>query len=120
MAVNIVATFKKDSVHLNGLEAIHDDLLADPTRTVLIVAEVEVKRIVEDVDDGTKTPRVRLRAIEPVLADEDIKTVRGLLDAAYAARTGRDNQPTLFDRHAVGEDDGPVSPEPDEWLEDGK
>lgn len=105
MAVTVQATFKKDKKDFDGLGAISGDLVAEPLTRRVIVAVVEVTEIVLDVlDGGTQTPKVRLVNVE-ALAGDDALTARKLLDAAYHERTGQTAPPpTLFDEGTPGQD----------------
>ena len=97
MSVNIQATFKKDDRHLNGLEAIQQNLIDAPLDRHVIVAVVECVRVTKDVTDGgTETPTVRLVHIEPMMSNVDEKAARKLLDKAQKARGGTPAQGDLF------------------------
>lgn len=117
MAVNVQASFKKDEREYNGLEGAREDFIESPLERRIIVATVEVTRIMRDVSDGgTETPTVRMVNVE-VLGGEDALTARKLLDAAYHERTGQTAPPpTLFDEgSAPGQDAATHDGEP--WDE---
>lgn len=106
MAVNVQATFKKESRDLDGLGAISDQLVGDPLRRRLIIAEVEVTRITKDIrEGGIETPTVRWTSVEVMHGDDELDA-RRMRDKAYSERTGQASPPpTLFDPPA--DDDRP-------------
>lgn len=97
-AVKLQGTFKKDQREFNGLEAIADELIAHPHKRYVIVALVEcVGYDVDFADGGTKTPKVRLVAVEAMEGDH-AATAQKYLDESYNGRTGKTAPPpTLFD-----------------------
>lgn len=98
MTVQVKASFKKDNRHLDGLDAIRDQLVKQPHQARIIVAVVDVSKITENVEDGTTTPQVRFRSVEVMEGDAAIKATQ-LIEARYAERTGREDMApsTLFD-----------------------
>lgn len=101
MGVNIAAQFKKDERGMNGLLPIVGELLDEPREKRFLVAEYEVVRVTEDLEDGgIKTPTIKLLHIEPMVAADAEKSAAGLIQAAYLARQGvgavSGGQPDLF------------------------
>lgn len=72
---------------VNGLEAIEDGLLEDPTGERIAIVRFSVSKIVNNLDKGDTYPVVRLAQIEPVSGEQG-DAARELLKAAYFARTG--------------------------------
>lgn len=99
MSVNLSAQFTKEERHLNGLLGIEKQLIDDPRARRLIVAEVDTKFIKEEIDEGIRTPTVRLVHIEP-LSGEAAEDARRLLNEAYKDRT--DNGTLPFDEAEDG------------------
>jgi hypothetical protein len=125
--VKLAAKLADDKQDRNGLEAIADDILADHTGRWIVAAIIEPVRITEEIaKGGVKTPTVRVVHIEPMLGD-NTEAVRALINGAYESRTGRTPLPLDELATAAGDgkdaellDDGPSSPAPDEWLDNGK
>lgn len=112
-AVKFKGTIKADSRPYNGLESIAEQLLDKPHEQHIIVAVVETSKITEDIEGETgPTPTVKIVHVEPLDGDA-AATARQLLDAAYKARTGREESaPEQLPL------DGPVSErQRDEWLD---
>jgi hypothetical protein len=102
-AVNVASSFKKDERENNGLEAIAKALIEDPHTRHVIVAVIETSAVRTDYrDGGAKTPTVRFVQIEAV-DGSDAEQARAMLDKAFRARTGREDNPaaTLFDPESV-------------------
>lgn len=72
----------------NGLAAIAADLVTNPTKVHVVVALVDVIRITEKVDDGTRVPTVRIRRVEVITDAGDAKQMRNLLQRECERRTG--------------------------------
>jgi len=104
--VQISGTFKKDERIFNGLEAIAKELIEHPLTRHLVVGVIETSGINKTAaSNWAETATVRFPAIEVVTGDAAI-TVRGILEAAYAERTGRSAPPdTLFSAPGVDEPD---------------
>lgn len=124
-AVNISGTFKKDEKPYNGLVSIAKELTDRDRRLerYVVVAVIRPHAGRWLADDGTETPTIRFDHIE-VLDGTAADTARALLNEAYRARTGRDEDPQdtlpLGDADAAAED-GPVAERPkDEWLDNGQ
>jgi hypothetical protein len=80
----------------NGLDALAQDLLDDPSTLRLAVVWIDVARVVIDTDSGEHVPTVRIRRIEPVGdVGVAIPALRKLVGEAFEGRTGR--SPLPFD-----------------------
>lgn len=104
MTVKVKSSFKKDQKEFNGLDhpAVVKALVESPLDRVYAVVLLETSKIEQNVEDGgTKVPTIRIVAVEPVDGEDAIQA-KTILDRRFKRRTGRDSQPTLFDR----EDDG--------------
>lgn len=72
----------------NGLESLHDALMEDVVEDVVaVVIFRRAKRVLPD--DKDPYPIIRIARVEPVNGD-GVATARGLMDAAYKARTGNE------------------------------
>lgn len=71
----------------NGLTSIHNQLLANPKGTHLIVGVVDVKTITTDVDTGDQVATVRFRRVEPIAPQDADEAVR-LMQRGTERRTG--------------------------------
>lgn len=103
--VKLAAKFTKDQQPYNGLtdDAHVSALIEDPhTRRYALVA-YDVRRITEEIEDGTEVPTVNLVQIEPVVGG-DADRIKAEMKKLFKGRTGReeDAQPTLFDRDGEG------------------
>jgi hypothetical protein len=100
MPVKFKGTIKKDRREYNGLDDgghVYKGLVDSPLDRVYVVALLEVAKIDIDVEGGgTKTPVMKFVAIEAATGDNAI-TVKNMLDASFASRTGHKIEPTLFD-----------------------
>lgn len=87
---------------INGVDAMRDDLIADPEVIRVAVVYFDVQKITHDTDTSTDVPTIRVRRIEP-LGDIDAvdKGVRSAVAKAEEARTGRSAIP--FEIVEVGE-----------------
>lgn len=95
--VQIKASFKKDSKHLDGLNAVASQIIANPNDRIVVVAILEPVSIVRDLLSGTEVPRMGVRHIE-VGHGETATALKGILSELYTDRTGReDTQMDLFD-----------------------
>lgn len=80
----------------NGLDDLADELVADPATIRVSIAWHDVAKIVDDTDEGTRVPYVRIRRIECLGLAKDIgDQIRALVQNATEARTGR--KPLPFD-----------------------
>lgn len=102
MSVKIKASITKEDRPFNGLNAIAEQLVADPKQGHYVVAYIKPVNYEVDAEDGTETPKVRFVRIEPC-ADDDAKTVQEILERLYTDRTGGGSQDTLFDEGNRGE-----------------
>lgn len=110
--VKLAAKFTKDQQPYNGFteDAHVAALIDDPhTRRYALVA-YDVRRITEEIEDGTEVPTVSLVHIEPLSGDRadrakaDMKTL-------FHSRTGRNDEPDpgIFE---LDSDGNPIVPEP--------
>lgn len=72
----------------NGLESLHDELMADVVEDIVaVVVFRRAKRVLPDEKDPY--PILRIARVEPVSGD-GTDAARDLMDAAYKARTGNE------------------------------
>lgn len=76
----------------NGLASTATDMVHDQAGLHVVVAVVNTKSVTQNTDDGSKVPTVRVRRIEPLLA-EDLGTARRRLERAFEKRTGKATLP---------------------------
>lgn len=75
---------------LNGLDALADDLINDPTTPRIAVCWFDVQKIVQSVDDDSEVPYVRIRRFEPIgTAAEMPEGLRAVVEQAAEQRTGK-------------------------------
>lgn len=87
---------------INGLDAHSAELLADPEAMLVAVVYLDVAKVIEDIDAGTRVPTVRIRRIEPLGAIADVpQAVRDAVAEAESERTGR--SPIPFETVEAGE-----------------
>lgn len=98
--VKIAAQFTQDRKPYNGLsEDKHvAALIEEPQERRYALVAYDVRRITEEIEDGTEIPTVNFVQIEPV-DGELAGRVKADMERLYQARTGRDDepQPSLFD-----------------------
>lgn len=100
MTVNLKATFKKDQREYNGLDddVVRKGLIEEPLARRYVVAMIETSKVTKDIEGGgTVSPTVRVISIE-VTEGDDAVVVKEILDKLFKVRTGRNVEPTLFDR----------------------
>lgn len=73
----------------NGLGAIADAMVGDPTSLHVAVVVLDTKKIETDIDTGEATPTARVRRIEIIDRDDDKARLRELSTRAFEARTGK-------------------------------
>lgn len=92
----------------NGLIAILSELVRDRQQMFVAICLIDGKKVTIDKDTGEKIPTARIRRLEVVLDDEDMKVCRRLMERALARRTGKETLPydlaTEIDE-AFGSDD---------------
>lgn len=88
--MSVMFSGQRPGEELNGLEALHDELMEPHVEDVLVVGIVRRSKLVLNDEKDEQYPVVRFARVEPVLNEKDDKTVRGVLDRAYKARTGRE------------------------------
>lgn len=97
----------------NGLAALAAEMVTRPAKVHIVLALVDVIRITEKVDDGTRVPTVRIRRIEAIRDPGDAMQMRKLLQREFERRTGQTVLPfeleedirQAFDSAEVGDDD---------------
>ncbi len=74
----------------NGLDATADELLDQPTKLRVGIVVYDVRNIVENIDEDTRVPVVRLRKFEPLGAVGEVPdAITMAIAAAHERRTGR-------------------------------
>jgi len=92
---------------VNGLDAIVEDLVDDPTTIRVALLWIDVPKITDNTETGARVPTVRVRRVEPLGTLDDIPdVVRDLAIKAHEARTGR--TPLPFDDVTSADEDDPV------------
>lgn len=76
----------------NGIAGLANDLITKPGEMHVVLAIVDTYKLTTDVDANTVIPTLRVRRIEPLLA-EDLGTARRLLERAFEQRTGKATLP---------------------------
>lgn len=83
----------------NGLARLSSSILDEPETAHIVVAVVDVIKIITDVVTGDVVPTVRICAIEAMDGrTEDARELRRLLRRAYEARTGQTELPLDLER----------------------
>ena len=77
----------------NGLSAIISDLVRDPQRMHVAIALVDCRKVVIDADSGDSVPTVRIRRIEVVTSEDDMRIAERLMRRSLEQRTGRETLP---------------------------
>jgi hypothetical protein len=72
----------------NGLDAIADELVKDPSARRFAVVMIDAQKLVTKVDDGEVSPVLRIRRIEPATRAEDVKELTEILDRLTQDRMG--------------------------------
>src|SRR5574342_466297 len=110
MSIAIKARWKKDAESLNGLNAIEEDLRANPTGTWQALVTYGIARTGQDWEDGgSARTTVKTIQIEPILDPDDQLTVKSMMERMHRDRTG---QGTLFDHEKQA--DSSVGAEPND------
>lgn len=80
----------RPSDELNGVEALHDDLMGtnDPGPILVVAVLQRTKRVLTDADTDDY-PVIRISRIEPV-READREQTQAILDAAFTERTGKE------------------------------
>lgn len=106
--VKLAAKFTKAEQPYNGLteEKLVSQLLDEPHGRRYALVAYEVRRITEEIEDGTQVPTANFVWIEPVAGDEADK-VSARMKELFKGRNGREESeapdPTLFDAAPDGE-----------------
>lgn len=87
----------------NGLSVIADELVKDPSARRYAVILFDAQKLVTKVDDGEVSPVLRIRRIEVVTDDTDVKDVVELLDRLCQDRMGM--LPIEGDSDSEGDDE---------------
>lgn len=77
----------------NGLSAIMSDLIRYPKKLHVCICIMDGKKVTTDADSGETVPTARIRRIEVLLDEEDMKLAEGLMRRALDRRTGREALP---------------------------
>ncbi len=88
MTIKLSSALPK-SDEANGLGAIADALVDEPTSMHVAVVVLDCQQITTDTDSGEATPTARVRRIEIVEDGEDKDRLRTLAQRAFEKRTGK-------------------------------
>lgn len=77
----------------NGLVAILSELVRDQQQIFVGICLIDGKKVTIDKDTGEKVPTARIRRIEVILNEEDMRVCRRLMERALGIRTGRETLP---------------------------
>lgn len=77
----------------NGLSAILSDLIRDPKKLHVCICILDGKKVTTDADSGETVPTARIRRIEVILDEEDMKLAENLMRRSLDRRTGRESLP---------------------------
>lgn len=106
--VKLAAKFTKSEQPYNGLteEKLVSQLLDEPHGRRYALVAYEVRRITEEIEDGTQVPTANFVWIEPVAGNE-ADTTAARMKELFKERNGREESeapdPTLFDAAPDGE-----------------
>lgn len=107
MAIEIKASFTKDTRPLNGLELIVEDLMDKPLAEVYAIVKVRCATTKVDHLNGDKrTAVIVFPHIEPMLSDEEEQAAKRLFEQAARARLGELPQQSLPFEGEPGDADG--------------
>lgn len=87
----------------NGLWTADQRVLSRPKETIMVVATLQCELIEERPQDGTRTPVMKITAIEPLTLNRHVAEAMELMQSAKEDRTGQaeirhfDEPDTLFD-----------------------
>lgn len=100
----------------NGLSAIIPSLIReDHGQFHVVIGLVDCKKFTTDKDSGETVPTVRIRRIEVVQREDDMRVARSLMQRALEERTGQETLPYDLQAEmeaAFGSDD------PSDYLDD--
>lgn len=88
MSVKIASALPKSEEH-NGLTAVRDILLSEPTSLHVCVIVADCSKITTDVDTGDAIPTARIRLIEVVDDPEAKQRLQQYARRAREQRTGK-------------------------------
>lgn len=88
----------------NGLAALDRDLIDNPAKVQVIVAPVDCRKLVTDMDSGDIEPTARIRRVEVIR--EDAGVVAAMLRRAMETRTGKTVLPFDLENDLRGVFDG--------------
>ncbi len=90
----------------NGVDAMADQLVADPSAIRYAVVWFDISKITDETDTGNMIPTLRVRRLEPMgLATDVPPALAQLVADAFQARTGRAPMPFAMVEVQEGEDD---------------
>lgn len=73
----------------NGLTAIAEQMAEYPETVHTLVVQVDTSKVTTDVDNETSVPTLRIRKVEPIERDDDLREALKLLRRASESRTGK-------------------------------
>lgn len=101
--VKLTAKLPGDS-DFNGVDAHIDDLVGNPEKVRVLYVEVDVAKIVDDTDTGTRIPYLRVRRAELVGPKDQVAPhLQRMFEKAVQDRTGR--EPLPYDENAESAED---------------
>jgi hypothetical protein len=77
----------------NGLSAIISDLVRDPKKLHVCICILDGKKVTTDADSGETVPTARIRRIEVLADEDDMKLAENLMRRSLDRRTGRESLP---------------------------
>jgi hypothetical protein len=80
----------------NGLVAILSELVRDTGKDgpiFVAIVLLDGKKVTLDKDTGEKIPQARIRRIEVILDEEDMRVCRRLMERSLSRRTGQETLP---------------------------
>ena len=99
----------------NGLNTVLSDLIRDPKKLHVCIAIVDGKKVTTDADSGETVPTARIRRIEVLLDEDDMKVAERLMRRALDRRTGREALPYDLEEEIRAAFPGTV----EDYTEDG-
>ncbi len=104
MSAQVRLSSRLGADEMMGLDAIADQLCAQPNDVVVALVWFDVSKVTRDVDSHTDVPTVRVRRVEPLGGVADIaSSLTAMAEKAFEERTGRKALP--FDQLELDEDE---------------
>lgn len=110
----LIATLPKGQD--NGLGIIDQDMVNDPEALHIIVALVDCKKLLTDIDTGDVEPYARIVKIEAIEDDDAAAQVKHLMRAAAARRLGAPERTLVDEINDIGSDHHGIDPDTGEIL----